>query len=157
MFSRQALFENSKLHPHMFCLPVLKRDCHRRAILSAIKEDTKGRFFAGTDSAPHCDEAKNAPRFARVFSIHTQPSRFTQTCLTTSLKDISTIVFSQLHCMRDRSRDRPTACTLLDRLYSLPDHLIMPLDKMLCSDQVGKDSQRGPVAYIQMFRTLSSV
>lgn len=52
-YSRHALFENSKLHPHMFCLPVLKRDTHRQTLIHAIAQDKHGRFFAGTDSAPH--------------------------------------------------------------------------------------------------------
>lgn len=53
LYSRQAIFEGSKIHPHMFCLPVLKRERHRKALLDAIASDTEGKFFAGTDSAPH--------------------------------------------------------------------------------------------------------
>lgn len=58
LYSRNALFAGAKLHPHMYCLPILKRDDHRKAIMEAIKADTRGAFFAGTDSAPHPRTAK---------------------------------------------------------------------------------------------------
>ena len=40
------------LRPHSFCLPILKREEHRQAILEAAT-GTSSRFFLGTDSAPH--------------------------------------------------------------------------------------------------------
>lgn len=53
MYSRNAIFAGAKLHPHMFCLPVLKREFHRQALLAALLNDERGLLFAGTDSAPH--------------------------------------------------------------------------------------------------------
>ena len=71
LYSRMALFEGAKLHPHMFCLPVLKRDLHRQAILHAIATDTRGRFFAGTDTAPHTRDAKQCSEAcAGIFTAH---------------------------------------------------------------------------------------
>lgn len=58
LFSRSAMFSGAKIHPHMYCLPVLKRESHRQALLKAIREDHKGVLFAGTDSAPHSSTAK---------------------------------------------------------------------------------------------------
>lgn len=58
LFSRMALFAGAKVHPHMFCLPVLKRERHKQALLRAIASDDRGVFFAGTDSAPHVRSAK---------------------------------------------------------------------------------------------------
>ena len=51
LLNRTALFEGG-LRPHYFCLPVLKREEHRIALVEAA---TSGhpRFFLGTDSAPH--------------------------------------------------------------------------------------------------------
>jgi dihydroorotase len=51
LYSRNALFLGG-LRPHYYCLPVLKREEHRRALVAAA---TSGgdRFFLGTDSAPH--------------------------------------------------------------------------------------------------------
>lgn len=71
LYSRQALFEGAKLRPHMFCLPVLKREAHRLALVRAIAEDEDGRFFAGTDSAPHTQDSKIcADGCAGIFNAH---------------------------------------------------------------------------------------
>lgn len=45
------------VHPHLYCLPVLKRERHREALLAAATGGS-GRFFLGTDSAPHPRGAK---------------------------------------------------------------------------------------------------
>lgn len=58
LYCREAIFAGAKIHPHMFCLPVLKRETHRQALLAAIADDTDGKFFAGTDSAPHSESSK---------------------------------------------------------------------------------------------------
>ncbi|MAL02574.1 dihydroorotase [Neopusillimonas maritima] len=51
LYNRNALF-NGGIRPHMYCLPVLKREIHRQALLEAATGGS-GRFFLGTDSAPH--------------------------------------------------------------------------------------------------------
>ncbi|CAL0304091.1 unnamed protein product [Lupinus luteus] len=51
LLNRNALFQGG-LQPHNYCLPVLKREIHRQAIVSAVTSGSK-RFFLGTDSAPH--------------------------------------------------------------------------------------------------------
>lgn len=56
--NRNALFAGAALRPHMYCLPVLKTEADRRAIIDAIRNDDSGRFFLGTDSAPHARSAK---------------------------------------------------------------------------------------------------
>ena len=45
------------IRPHYYCLPVAKRETHRRALLAAATSGN-ARFFLGTDSAPHTDPAK---------------------------------------------------------------------------------------------------
>ncbi len=47
------------VRPHYYCLPVLKRERHRLALLAAATGGD-GRFFLGTDSAPHARSAKEA-------------------------------------------------------------------------------------------------
>lgn len=56
LYNRNALFAGG-LRPHWYCLPVLKRETHRRALLEAAT-GTSGRFFLGTDSAPHARHDK---------------------------------------------------------------------------------------------------
>ena len=51
LYNRNALFSGG-LRPHYYCLPVLKREEHRRALVAAATSGS-GRFFLGTDSAPH--------------------------------------------------------------------------------------------------------
>lgn len=51
LYNRNALFQGG-IRPHWYCLPVLKREKHRLALLDAATSGT-GRFFLGTDSAPH--------------------------------------------------------------------------------------------------------
>ena len=56
LWSRNALFAGG-VRPHYYCLPILKRETHRQALVAAA---TSGhpRFFLGTDSAPHAKGAK---------------------------------------------------------------------------------------------------
>lgn len=67
LYNRNAIFKGG-LRPHMYCLPVLKREEHRAALLAAIKSGSK-KFFLGTDSAAHTKTAKeDACGCAGVFS-----------------------------------------------------------------------------------------
>ena len=56
LFNRNALFLTARgqtgVRPHFYCLPVLKREVHREALLGAATSGD-ARFFLGTDSAPH--------------------------------------------------------------------------------------------------------
>ena len=54
--NRSALFAGG-LRPHAYCLPILKRERHRAAVAAAAMGGS-GRFFLGTDSAPHPRAAK---------------------------------------------------------------------------------------------------
>jgi len=56
LYSRNALFAGG-LRPHWYCLPILKREEHRRALVAAATSGS-GRFFLGTDSAPHAAALK---------------------------------------------------------------------------------------------------
>jgi len=56
LFNRNALFLGG-VRPHYYCLPVLKREVHRQALLKAATSGSD-RFFLGTDSAPHATHMK---------------------------------------------------------------------------------------------------
>ncbi|HEX6660695.1 MAG TPA: dihydroorotase [Sphingomicrobium sp.] len=58
IINRNALFAGG-LRPHAYCLPVAKREEHRRAIRK-YATSTSPKFFLGTDSAPHTREAKES-------------------------------------------------------------------------------------------------
>jgi dihydroorotase len=56
------------INPHHYCLPVLKRETHRQALLNAVSSGN-AKFFLGTDSAPHLKSTKeNACGCAGIFS-----------------------------------------------------------------------------------------
>jgi dihydroorotase len=58
LMNRNALFAGG-IRPHHYCLPVLKRETHRRELLRAATSGNT-RFFLGTDSAPHARHTKEA-------------------------------------------------------------------------------------------------
>jgi dihydroorotase len=58
LLNRNAMFRGG-LRPHHYCLPLLKREEHRRALLTAAVSGD-ARFFLGTDSAPHARAAKES-------------------------------------------------------------------------------------------------
>jgi len=51
LYNRNAIFTGG-IRPHYYCLPVLKREVHRQALLGAATSGSP-KFFLGTDSAPH--------------------------------------------------------------------------------------------------------
>jgi dihydroorotase len=69
LMNRNALFAGG-LRPHHYCLPVLKAEQDRAALLAAVVRGSP-RFFLGTDSAPHARAAKEAAcGCAGIFSAH---------------------------------------------------------------------------------------
>jgi dihydroorotase len=69
LLNRNALFQGG-LRPHHYCLPVLKREEHRQALLKAIASGHP-KFFLGTDSAPHARAAKEMQcGCAGVYTAH---------------------------------------------------------------------------------------
>jgi dihydroorotase len=59
-----------RLRPHAYCLPVLKRETHREALVAAATSGDP-RFFLGTDSAPHPRHAKESDcGCAGIYSAH---------------------------------------------------------------------------------------
>ena len=59
IINRNAILAGG-IRPHYYCLPVAKRERHRLALVEAAVSGD-GRFFLGTDSAPHADAAKLQP------------------------------------------------------------------------------------------------
>jgi dihydroorotase len=56
LYNRNALFTGG-IRPHYYCLPVLKRESHRLALVQAATSGSP-KFFLGTDSAPHAAQLK---------------------------------------------------------------------------------------------------
>ena len=58
LYNRNAMLVGG-IRPHLYCLPVLKREMHREALIKAATSGNK-KFFLGTDSAPHAQHAKES-------------------------------------------------------------------------------------------------
>jgi len=69
LFNRNAIFTGG-IRPHYYCLPVLKRETHRVALVEAATSGNP-RFFLGTDSAPHPAHLKeHASGCAGCYTAH---------------------------------------------------------------------------------------
>lgn len=69
LMNRNAMFQGG-IRPHHYCLPILKREVHRQALISAATSGEK-KFFLGTDSAPHGRGAKeSACGCAGIYTAH---------------------------------------------------------------------------------------
>lgn len=69
LYNRNAMFAGG-IRPHFYCLPVLKREDHRWALIGAATSGNP-KFFLGTDSAPHGKQAKEAAcGCAGIYTAH---------------------------------------------------------------------------------------
>jgi len=77
LFNRNALFTGG-IRPHYYCLPVLKRETHRQALLAAATSGSP-KFFLGTDSAPHAVHLKeHASGCAGCYTAYTAMELYAQ-------------------------------------------------------------------------------
>lgn len=69
LYNRNAMLVGG-IRPHFYCLPILKRETHREALVQVATNGSK-KFFLGTDSAPHAQHTKeNACGCAGCYSAH---------------------------------------------------------------------------------------
>ncbi|MDD5333309.1 MAG: dihydroorotase [Rhodoferax sp.] len=69
LYNRNAIFTGG-IRPHYYCLPVLKRETHRLALVAAATSGS-AKFFLGSDSAPHPAHLKeNASGCAGCYTAH---------------------------------------------------------------------------------------
>jgi dihydroorotase len=77
LFNRNAIFTGG-IRPHYYCLPVLKRETHRLALLAAATSGSP-KFFLGTDSAPHPAHLKeHASGCAGCYTAHAAMELYAQ-------------------------------------------------------------------------------
>ena len=77
LYNRNAIFTGG-IRPHYYCLPVLKRETHRQALLAAATSGDP-RFFLGTDSAPHAVHLKeHATGCAGCYTAHAAMELYAQ-------------------------------------------------------------------------------
>jgi dihydroorotase len=77
LYNRNAMFQGG-IRPHYYCLPVLKRETHRAALVAAATSGNP-KFFLGTDSAPHVTSAKEAAcGCAGIYTAHAAIELYTE-------------------------------------------------------------------------------
>ena len=81
VYNRSAMFEGG-IRPHLYCLPIAKREVHRLALRTAATSGS-AKFFLGTDSAPHSVGAKQsacgcAGVFNAPFALESYAATFEQ-------------------------------------------------------------------------------
>jgi dihydroorotase len=77
LYNRNAIFMGG-IRPHYYCLPVLKREIHRQALVAAATSGS-AQFFLGTDSAPHAVHLKeHASGCAGCYTAHAAMELYAQ-------------------------------------------------------------------------------
>ena len=77
LYNRNAIFTGG-IRPHYYCLPVLKRETHRQALVQAATSGSP-KFFLGTDSAPHAAHLKeHASGCAGCYTAHAAMALYAQ-------------------------------------------------------------------------------
>ncbi len=122
------------IRPHHYCLPVLKRETHRQALLAAATSDCP-RFFLGTDSAPHAQSTKEtacgcAGCYTEHAAIELYAEAFESVGALDRLEAFASFNGADWYGL-PRNRDRITlvkdAWTVPATLDYLPDDPIVPL------------------------------
>ncbi len=86
LYNRNAMFQGG-IRPHYYCLPILKREQHRLALVKAATSGS-AKFFLGTDSAPHPQSAKeSACGCAGMYTAHAAIELYTQVFETANALD----------------------------------------------------------------------
>ena len=132
LLDRNAIFSGG-IAPHLYCLPVLKRNIHRDALVWAATSGNP-RFFLGTDSAPHPQHAKEcANGCAGIFSAHAAIELYTEVFEDADALDLLEAFAS--HHGADfyglaRNEDQLILVReewVVPKAYALGDHQVVPL------------------------------
>ena len=122
LLNRNALFEGG-LRPYYYCLPLLKRETQRAALVAAATSGNP-KFFLGTDSAPHPRHAKeSACGCAGIYSAHAAVELYTEIFERAGALD-RLEAFASFHgpdfYRLPRNRD---TLTLEQRIWTVPEEL----------------------------------
>jgi dihydroorotase len=132
LWSRNVLFAGG-IRSHFYCLPILKREEHRKAIVAAATSGSP-KFFLGTDSAPHSKDAKEcACGAAGCYSAHAAMELYAE-----AFEDAGALdkleAFASFHGADFYGLERNTDCIVLRRdnwtvpaSYTFGDASVVPL------------------------------
>jgi len=121
LMSRNAMFAGG-IRPHHYCLPILKREIHREALVFAATSGNP-KFFLGTDSAPHPQGAKeSACGCAGMYTAHAAIELYAEAFAEAdSLEKLE--AFASFHGPDFYNLPRNTATiTLNKQIWTVPEH-----------------------------------
>ncbi len=120
LMNRNEMF-NGGIRPHHYCLPVLKRERHRAALVRAATSGNR-KFFLGTDSAPHARERKEtACGCAGIYTAHAALELYAQAFETAGALDKLEGFASQFGADFYQLPRNTDTITLEKRDWQLPD------------------------------------
>ena len=126
------------VRPHHYCLPVLKRESHRQALVQAITGDKAHKFFLGTDSAPHPKHAKeNACGCAGMFSAITAIELYAEVFEQAGALDKLEAFASQNGARFYGLPENPRTITLLKQNQTVPNSVPFGADAELVPMRAG--------------------
>lgn len=130
LMNRNALFLGG-IRPHHYCLPVLKREEHREALVEAAVSGNP-KFFLGTDSAPHGRKAKEAAcGCAGIYTAHAAielyATAFEEAGALEKLEDFASVFGAQFYGL-PISADR---ITLVREEWTVPERLSFGSDELI--------------------------
>ena len=136
LFNRNAIFTGG-VRPHYYCLPVLKRETHRLALVQAATSGSN-KFFLGTDSAPHASHLKeHASGCAGCYTAHTAMELYAQAFDTAGALD-KLEGFASFHGADFYSLPRNTgSITLRREAWTVPESFAFGEARLkpLCADE----------------------
>ena len=122
LYNRNAMLVGG-IRPHYFCLPILKRESHREALIAAAASGNP-RFFLGTDSAPHAQHTKEnacgcAGCYTALHAMELYATAFEQVDALDKLEGFSSVFGAQFYGLPLNARK----IRLLKEEWTLPDAL----------------------------------
>ncbi len=114
------------IRPHNFCLPVLKRNTHQRALHEAVKSGSP-KFFLGTDSAPHAKAKKEtacgcAGCYSAWSAIELYAEIFDQLGILDKLENFASHYGADFYGLERNSGE----ITLIRQDWTVPEEIILP-------------------------------
>jgi dihydroorotase len=130
LLNRNALFAGG-LRPHHYCLPVLKREEHRQALLEAATSGNP-KFFLGTDSAPHARHTKETDcGCAGIYTAHAGIELYDEAFDGAGVLDRLEAFASRFGADFYHLPRNTGSITLLKEAWNVPDELPFHCDKLV--------------------------
>ena len=130
LFNRNHMLAGG-IRPHYYCLPILKRDIHQQALITAATSGNP-QFFLGTDSAPHAKDKKEAAcgcagAYTSYHAIELYAEAFAQADALDKLENFASVFGPAFYGLPENA----DTITLEQRHWKIPDTLPLGNDTLV--------------------------